>query len=412
MRVFRLPTALSVVAFSVLVVAAAAAGAPSTWVLVPSPNPGARANVLYSVSCTAPRSCVAVGAQTDSLNTSGRTLVETWNGTIWTVAPSPSLFVSGVSCTSPKSCVAVGSYSTDRLSGGRTLVERWDGSTWNMVPSPNPNVPFDTGDPPASYLAAVSCATPRSCVAVGAHFFNLCTYGLGQTLTEVWDGTTWTIVPSPNPDTSSCDAFTILQGVSCPRPDACVAVGYTQDKGNGTSRTVTETWDGHAWTLVPSPNPPGVMTDFRDPPLTAVTCATPTSCFAVGELHDGSNGTQQTLIEHWDGRAWTIVPSPNPSTYRRPSNALTGVSCATPTSCSAVGSYDDADGFAKTLVEIWDGTAWTVRPSPTPGIGGSLNGVSCPTPTSCIAVGATGTADAVGQTLVLSGSTAPSSRGR
>jgi hypothetical protein len=397
---------MSVVAVSVMVVAAAAAGAPSTWTLVPSPNPGTGTNALSSVSCATPRSCVAVGAQTDALPGTGGALVEAWNGASWSVAPSPSRYVSAVSCTSPKSCVAVGFYITDRLSGGRTLVERWDGSTWSMVPSPNPIVPFDTGDPPWSYLAAVSCANARSCVAVGAHFFNKCTYGLGQTLTEVWDGTRWRLVPSPNPVTSSCHAFAILQGVSCPRPDACVAVGYMRDRG-GTSGTVTETWDGHAWTLVPSPNPPGVMTDYRYPPLTAVSCATPKSCVAVGELHDEGNGTHQTLIEHWDGRAWTIVPSPNPSTFRRPSNVLSAVSCATPTSCSAVGSYEGDDGFAKTLVEVWDGTAWTVRPSPTPGIGGSLSGVSCPTPASCVAVGTTGTPDAIGQTLVLSGSARP-----
>ena len=67
-------------------------------------------------------------------------------------------------------------------------------------------------------------------------------------------------------------------------------------------------------------------------------------------------------------------------------NGLRSVSCTSWTSCVAVGDFDfwPTD---KTLVESWDGVAWKVVPSPSPGRGNSLAGVSCTSSTNCVAVG-------------------------
>jgi len=322
----------------------------------------------------------------------------------------------------PTSCVAVGSYIAERPGSWRTLVESWDGRSWSIVPSPNTQVVSGDSFPaPSSRLDAVSCTTRRSCVAVGEYFFypvdsghpHGCQYGLGLTFSEVWDGTTWTIIPSPNPAHGFCDAEIALDGVSCPGSDSgrdhsephrrssCVAVGYTRDEELGTSLTVTETWDGHSWTLVPSPSP-GLANYTGHLALTGVSCTTTTSCVAAGYVYPG-NGTSTTLVEAWDGHAWTIVPSPNPSTFRRPLNVLSGVSCATARSCSAVGWYGATDnGSGQTLVETWNGTTWNARPSPSRGTFSFLNAVSCPTPASCVAVGENGT-DTFRQTLALFG---------
>jgi hypothetical protein len=67
--------------------------------------------------------------------------------------------------------------------------------------------------------------------------------------------------------------------------------------------------------------------------------------------------------------SWSVVPSPSPE----PVNQLDGVSCALATACMAVGD-DYASGgpaTASTLIESFDGTSWSVVPSPSPGTFGN-----------------------------------------
>src|SRR5690348_11034156 len=44
--------------------------------------------------------------------------------------------------------------------------------------------------------------------------------------------------------------------------------------------------------------------------LSGVTCTSDTSCFAVGTRPVGSY--ERTLVKHWNGATWTVVPTPNP----------------------------------------------------------------------------------------------------
>ena len=106
-----------------------------------------------------------------------------------------------------------------------------------------------------------------------------------------------------------------------------------------------------SWSIIPSP---------ATGTLNSVSCTSSTFCIAVG-----------TEIESWDGTAWTVVPSPSPSGST--GSGFYGVSCLSATNCTAVGySYNGTDGSAnyQTLIESWDGTAWSITPSPTPSGGG------------------------------------------
>ena len=93
-----------------------------------------------------------------------------------------------------------------------------------------------------------------------------------------------------------------------------------------------------------------------------------------------------TLAERWNGAKWSIVPSPNPHVN---TIVFDGVSCTSTSNCSAVGYYDVPKlGTSDTLVEHWDGKTWKIVASPNAAGGASsLVGVSCPSPFSCIAVG-------------------------
>ena len=59
-------------------------------------------------------------------------------------------------------------------------------------------------------------------------------------------------------------------------------------------------------------------------------------------------------MEHWNGTAWSVVPSPNVGPVLTLSHGVAAVSA---NDVWAVGSYDVTD---KALVEHWDGTAWSV----------------------------------------------------
>src|SRR5207244_7662518 len=120
-----------------------------------------------------------------------------------------------------------------------------------------------------------------------------------------------------------------------------------------------------------------------DSVLNGVSCPTKTSCYAVGQYLAPSS-FQKTLVERWDGTSWSIMPSPNPTGTA--DNILNGVSCPSLTSCFAVGTYTDAP---KACAEHWNGTSWSIVNSPTPpGTTNSfLSGVSCPSTTRCYAVG-------------------------
>ena len=233
---------------------------PANWTIVPSPNVRhAVGDPIVAVSCASPSACNAVGTRVFSKRT--HTLILSWNGKRWRNVHSPNAmgadFLAGVSCSASLSCVAVG----DVLENGadQTLIESWNGSAWSIVPSPNVS---STG---LDSLVGVSCSSSSACIAVGQNLASTA----DQTLIESWNGSTWSIVPSPNSSATS----SVLNGVSCNGPSACTSVGYDSD-GN----TLIESWNGSAWSIVPSPSLPPAVNAL----LEAVSCTSPSACTAVG----------------------------------------------------------------------------------------------------------------------------------
>src|SRR5262249_2504885 len=136
---------------------------------------------------------------------------------------------------------------------------------------------------------------------------------------------------------------------------------------NGTPVTLAERWDGSTWTVQTIPTPSGATSIS----LSGVSCTSATACTAVGD--DNIFGTSVTLAERWDGKTWTIQPTPNPSGATRIS--LSGVSCTSATACTAVGNYQTSNSPG-TLAERWNGSTWTIQTTPNPsGAMISLNGV-------------------------------------
>ena len=176
-----------------VVVSTPAGAVIDSAVVVPSPNTGANNNSLYSVSCVTASFCVATGHYWNG--SAAQTLVEQWNGSVWTVIPSPNTgtdnnILKSVSCVSTSFCVATGYYPTSVY---QTLVEQWNGVAWTVIASPNTGTNHN-------YLESVSCVSTSFCVATG-YYWNLQT---DQTLVVSLTGpvpptTTTTTGLSPNP---------------------------------------------------------------------------------------------------------------------------------------------------------------------------------------------------------------------
>jgi hypothetical protein len=155
-------------------------------------------------------------------------LVQSWNGTSWSLLATPTLTsytneLDGISCTSASDCVAVGYAQPQSGTGPTTLTEVWNGTSWSLVTSPDPGSALN-------FLYGVSCAGSDDCTAVG--YYN---NGAGDdTLVASWNGTVWTNVASPN-----LGAVNILNGVSCHDSDTCTSGGL-YDLG-GPDMTLVET---------------------------------------------------------------------------------------------------------------------------------------------------------------------------
>ena len=345
------------------------------WKIQSTPNPaGATGSLLYGVSCTAATTCTAVG---DYQNSSGThvTLAERWDGTTWAIqtTPNPSgaiaSYLRGVSCTAATACTAVGHYY-DSSGTDLTLAERWNGSSWTIQPTPNPS------GATYSRLYGVSCTAATDCTAVG---FYLNSSGTEVTVAERWNGSSWAIQPTPNHTGATSS---VLSGVSCTAATACTAVGYYTNS-SGTSLTLAERWNGTSWAIQPTPKHTGATSGV----LNGVSCTAATACTSVGFYRNSSN-TYLTLAERWNGSSWAIQPTPNPAGAT--DSRLTGVSCTGATACTAVGDYYNSSlSFIRTLAERWNGSSWAIQPTPNPtgSTASYLYGVSCTAATACTAVG-------------------------
>jgi hypothetical protein len=337
------------------------------WAIQPTPTPaGAQFAFLNSVACTAPPACTAAGAYINSSGTF-QTLAEHWNGTAWhrqaTPNRGPSLLI-GLACTSAAACTAVGYSNTNQSPG--VLVERSAGTTWRTQAAPNPP------GAASSSLNSVACIARSACVAVGATTSRSRTMA---TLAERWNGTTWRIQPTPTPAGGGA-----LNSVSCTATAACTAVG-----GTASGSTLAERSNGTTWTIQHTSNPAGAVQSF----LLAVSCTSPSACIAAGAYFTTSSqsGPARSLAERWNGKRWTILPTPNPAGAVQ--SFLNGVSCTAPSACTAIGEQHSAAGIVHTLAERWNGTTWRIQPTANPpGVQfASLAGVSCTSGSACLATG-------------------------
>ncbi len=339
------------------------------WSIQGTPKPpGSKASSLTAVSCASTKLCFAVG-RNGSIGASDP-LAEVWNGSDWAIQAMTTLpgALNAVSCTSATACVAVG--GSGSASASEPLAEIWRGADWALQ---------QTVSPPGStqvVLNAVACTSATACSAVGD--YN--TANRTSAFAEGWNGTAWTIEPSPNREGSG------LSGVSCTSATACTAVG-SGGQGGG---ALAERWNGKSWHIQPTPPESGPGLPRQ---LSSVSCVSTTWCTAVGASFT-TMSFAAPLEELWNGKMWAIQPTPAEPFSSFTITALGGVSCASATACMAVGGSSGsvaggAAGSPEPLTERWDGKRWTFEAGskPSGASPSSLLGISCVSSTTCTAVG-------------------------
>jgi hypothetical protein len=342
-------------------------------------------NPAAAESCPATTFCLEVGNSVSSA--SGNSVADyptarEWNGSEWVVSPSrriatptsaEAIAVNGASCSSSELCTAVGRY-TDGSGVETPLAERLASGTWSLQSVPSPTE--GTG----AALLGASCPSATACTSVG--YYVRGAEG-PRPLAEHWNGSSWSLQIALAPTGTNGDAR--LLSVACPSTTECIATGYYRFLEGGLEHRgpLAERWTGgSAWSILTTPTP----SEGRFTQLSSISCVSASSCWAVG-YSESSTGVANTLTEHWNGSAWAIQSSPNPAEGK--ANTLAAVSCTSATACTAVGHYKNSAGVEVTLAERWNGSAWAVQSTanPTGATGSALLTVSCASSESCAAAG-------------------------
>ncbi len=237
----------------------------------------------------------------------------------------------------------------------QTLIKHWDGKAWSVVPSPNPGTNFN-------HLFGVAALSATDAWAVGrtANSDPLDRWPKG--LMERWDGTQWSALPP----VGIGDEGTSFNSVAAVSVNDVWAVGgfLSSDGVSGPFvGTAVAHWNGASWDYVNSG--PTIPFSGRNG-FSGVSAVSSSDVWAVGS--GGGSGQQQTLVGHWDGTRWDLVPSPNVGDS---ANVLNGIAAVSANDIWAVGFSANSTSPTRTLVEHWDGTSWSVVPSPN--VGDSAN---------------------------------------
>ncbi len=258
----------------------------SAFTVVQGTTASASASTLRGVSCISASFCFAIGSDgTDE----SFAYIEQWNGSAWNATSLPAttgvtdILPFSLSCTTPANCMAVGSQTLSSGQAPWSLL--WNGTTWTAPTTPAPSGVTTSN----IVLASVSCVGTAFCTAVGDMNPTATPPGI-ENLIETWNGTAWTALPL-TPSTPPTYASFLL-GVSCFSITACTAVGGTWTSADA-ARISTQvlTWNGQAWSVASSPNAPGnAQTSF-----TGVDCLTDWACVASGATSVTSSSVAQAF---------------------------------------------------------------------------------------------------------------------
>ncbi len=283
-------------------------GVPSELTLPVNAAPTGQNSALYAVSCPGGVGhCVAVGYYTD-VDGNSEAMVVGQSGGAWASAAELELPLGAnetagaeqaalysVACTEPGDCFAVGSYS-DLAGNGEPMAVRETVGVWRAAEElslPANAIPSPVGQ--YADLYSIACTGPRSCIAVGSYTDSDDNHQpmVIQLRGGVWRRAQERSLPS-NADTTANRQNAALYAVSCARGGACAAVGGYTDAGGGEEGLLLREARGRWRTAAELALPANAARGGGDQnaSLYAVACPSTDACVAVGTYRDGRGGIE------------------------------------------------------------------------------------------------------------------------
>jgi hypothetical protein len=335
----------------------------------------------------------AVGAVTNAV----------WSTAVPATVPSGGgqAALSAISCASPGECAAVGSY-VDGSGDEQALVLSQASGIWEQ--GARVSLTAAAASDPRADLTSVSCASPGECSAVGSYRDDSGDEQ-GLLVTEssgVWGHGVTASLPADAATNPEID----LASVSCAAPGECSAIGsYRDSSGDEQGLLVTES--SGVWGRGVTASLPADAATNPEIDLSSASCASPGDCSAVGSYQDGS-GDEQALVLTQTAGIWgpgTPAQLPSGASSEHASAGLASVSCSGAGDCTAVGQYNDSEGYQQGLLVTETAGTWgpavkaplpaaatpTNPPFPTAGNPvGAPSAVACSSPGTCSAAGSYG----------------------
>jgi len=366
-------------------------------------NQSGTLNELDSITALTTTDIWAVGFA--STGQGARPLVEQWNGRTWGTVPTPDVgkisALSGVAALTATDVWAVGRIDQGRA-GYTTLIENWDGHAWKVIPSPNSPGSNDlrgvavvsasdvwaVGEtipcysPPALAASQQSNALARVRLAGSGSACEESPPPPPQPLIEHWDGSAWSIVPSPPLDPNTNQA--LLNKVVAFAPDNIWAAGFilTNHATTPGGGLLVEHWEGTAWQVV---------TGF-DHGLRAETLAflSSTNIWGVKDNSSSQKGYPPPTIQHWNGSVWSVVA--DPQKVSAPNYGIETLAASGPNDVWAIGGYYYSSSLPSPADHVftmhWDGSVWRQVPCPSAdGAGGDITASASLAPNDAWLVG-------------------------
>ncbi|HEY7348043.1 MAG TPA: hypothetical protein VH599_06950 [Ktedonobacterales bacterium] len=252
-----------------------------------------------------------------------------WSKVANPVLPGKQNQFNAVAAVSAQNIWVVGSGASTHQD--QALIEHWNGTRWSVVVNP------EVGSVALNGIAALSA---KDIWAVGS--------ASAQPFIEHWNGSAWQVVQSASvPGTQST-----LSAVAALSAANAWAVGHFFASQDSPSHALIEHWDGKSWSIVQNPDLGALSSD-----LESIAASSASDIWAVGSSAP-DKGFSSNLIEHWDGKSWKVVQSPNPGDF---SDSLSAVAAVSASDAWAVGEYAARNTpGAVLLAEHWDGKTWSV----------------------------------------------------
>lgn len=342
---------------------------------------------LYSLSCPAPTSCVAVGSYDSGGNS--RALIVTRSGSRWRSVEAPlppdaitddDSYLSDVACPSSTRCTAVGGFPGSNAQESLVLHEK--AGTWKPV-MVNPS-----GE--STNLDVVACRTATSCAAVGEEWKNS---GAATPFAVSESNGSWTASHPPLPagvPKKKVDDMGFY-GLACPTSGGCVAGGYyflDVPSGNGVYAPLMLTNRTGKW-KDPTIKAPGGGS-ISQGELDSVSCTVKSSCRLVGVYQTPSSPPHPLVLRGHIGHLKPV--SPSLAAARFGANSLSVVDCFSSTSCTAAGSYSDSQQNTRPWVAASIKKKWSTSVAAVPAGAGAPQDVTlsqgtCYAAGACVALG-------------------------